>query len=292
MSTTHAGGSVTRSPEGAAGGENFVVAPLSLPGRLRSDLLAVYAFARLVDDIGDEPGADGPRPVADVLTALGSVRGDLDRALRAEPVRIPALRGLGALLARTRVGPAPFEALIEANILDQMHHDYATRAELLSYCALSANPVGRLVLGVFGIDPSDEQRALSDDVCTALQIVEHLQDVREDAARGRVYLPLEDRRRFGVRAADLRAGSASPSLRALVAEEAGWAMYLLHRGSGLVGTLRGWPRLAVSGYVSGGVATVTALRRAGWDPLSREVRPRRSDRVGPLLRLLAKGRLP
>ena len=164
-------------------------------------------------------------------------------------------------------------ALIEANRVDQVVTRYDTWASLRDYCALSANPVGRLVLAVLGADTPDRV-AWSDDVCTALQLVEHLQDVGEDYARGRVYLPAEDLDRFGASETDLAAAAASGPLRAAVAHEVDRARRLLHRAAPpLCRSLRGRARVAVAGFAGGGLAALDAIERARYDVLAVDARP-------------------
>jgi phytoene/squalene synthetase len=156
--------------------------------------------------------------------------------------------------------------LIDANVLDQHVHTYATFADLLGYCRLSADPVGRLVLWVMGVDDPVAAR-LSDAVCSGLQVVEHLQDVGEDARRGRVYLPADDLAAAGVAEDDLMHPPATAGLRRVIALEAVRAERMLRLGSRLAGMLRGWRRAAVAGYVGGGVAAIGALEDAGWEVL-------------------------
>jgi squalene synthase HpnC len=277
-------------PRRREGGENFPVALRLLPKALRQRLRAVYAFARLVDDIGDELAAQGRG--AEVSAALDAVCADLDRVFAGHPARIPALASLLPTVDACALPRAPFDALVQANRQDQVVREYASRADLLAYCALSANPVGRLVLAVVRGPSTAQARRLSDDVCTALQLLEHWQDVREDALRGRIYLPREDRDRHGVRPEDLRGEHATPALRVLVAEETRWAGELLRRGSHLVGGLSGAGRLAVTGYVAGGACAAAALARAGFDPLPGPPRPRRAQLVVVAARLYGRGRLP
>ncbi len=172
-----------------AGSENFPVASRVLPASVRGHLLALYGFARLVDDAGDE--AHGDR-----LGLLDQLEADLERAFTGT-ARNPLLVALQPTLAQCSLPIAPFRRLIEANRRDQLVHRYQTFEELLGYCELSANPVGELVLGIFGA-ATPERIALSNRVCSGLQLVEHWQDIAEDFGRGRVYLPAEDRDRFGV----------------------------------------------------------------------------------------------
>ena len=250
-----------------AGGENFPVAGL-LAGRRRSEhLLAIYGFARLVDDTGDE--ADGDRGAL-----LAWIEGDLDRLYDGLAPMHPTMRRLAPTVRALDLSPAPFRRLIEANRRDQIVDRYATLDALLDYCRLSAAPVGELVLDVFGAATPDRIE-LSDQVCFALQICEHLQDVAEDRRRGRVYLPLEDLDRFGCTVDDLSASTASPQLRALLAFEVERARSLLDAGAPLIRRLRGRAALAVAGFVAGGRAALKAIEHADYDVLSLRPRPSR-----------------
>jgi len=239
--------------------ENFAVASLLLGPRTRRHLLAIYGFARLVDQLGDEVAGDR-------LELLDAFEVDLDRAFDGSPEH-PLLRRLAATIHELGLPRAPFARLIDANRRDQRQAVYETFDELVDYCDLSANPVGELVLLVFG-SATPRRIALSDRVCTALQLIEHWQDVAEDARRGRVYLPAEDRQRFGVGAEELTAATASGPLRRLLAFEVERAGKWLDDGAPLVGTLGGRARLAVAGYVGGGRATIEALAAAGYDALA------------------------
>jgi phytoene/squalene synthetase len=153
---------------------------------------------------------------------------------------------------------------------------YATQAELLDYCRFSADPVGRLVLHVFGA-ATPERIALSDKICTALQLAEHCQDVAEDRGAGRVYLPHELLAECGAREADLDAPSASPAVRLAVRREAELARALLVEGEPLLASLRGAARLAVTGFAAGGHAALDGLARVDWDVLGSQPRVAKRD---------------
>jgi phytoene/squalene synthetase len=154
-----------------------------------------------------------------------------------------------------------------------MQSRYETFEELLAYCRLSAAPIGELVLHAFDAD-TPARIALSDRVCAGLQVIEHLQDVAEDLRRGRVYLPRRDLHRFGCEERDLAAASASPALRRVIRLLADRSQALLEAGTPLLRQLSPRPRVAVTGFVAGGRATLAALERAGYDVLGR--RPRRT----------------
>ncbi|MEU1183386.1 squalene synthase HpnC [Streptomyces sp. NPDC005820] len=270
-----------------AADENFPVAPFFLPRAWREDLMAVYGFARLVDDIGDGDlapgGADAAllgAPAADAedrMLLLDAVETDLRRVFEASPgsrggPRHPLLRALLPTVRRHSLTPEPFLGLIAANRQDQLVKRYETYDDLLAYCELSANPVGRLVLAVTGTSTPERIRR-SDAICTALQIVEHLQDVAEDLGRDRVYLPAADMKRFHVREADLAAPSAGASVRALVAYEAQRARDLLNEGAPLVGSVHGRLRLLLAGFVAGGRAAIHAIAAAEYDVLPGPPKP-------------------
>ncbi|MFJ4910151.1 squalene synthase HpnC [Streptomyces sp. NPDC093249] len=259
-----------------AADENFPVAPFFLPRAWRDDLMAVYGFARLVDDIGDGDlapgGADArhlgldPGTARDRLTLLDAFEEDLHRVFDGVP-RHPLLRALQPTVRRRGLTPGPFLGLVAANRQDQLVSRYETYDDLLAYCELSANPVGRLVLAITGTDTPERIRR-SDEICTALQIVEHLQDVAEDLGDGRVYLPAEDLRRFRVTEDDLARPTAGASVRALIAFEAQRARDLLHAGGPLVGSVRGRLRLLLAGFTAGGHAALDAITDAGYDVLA------------------------
>ncbi len=248
--------------------ENFPVASYVLGRRERAHLLSIYGFARLVDDLGDEAAGDRSE-------LLAWLEADLDRIYRGARPEHPVMRSLAPTVAGCQLPDAPFRRLIEANRRDQLVSRYATFDELLGYCQLSAAPVGELVLYVFGA-ATPERVALSDQVCAALQVTEHLQDVGEDYARGRVYLPQDDLARFGCRESELGAAGVSPAVRELLAFESGRARRLLSAGAPLVRSLPARPRAAVAGFVAGGRAALDALQRAGYDVLGGHPRPGKS----------------
>ncbi|MBZ9599102.1 squalene synthase HpnC [Streptomyces erythrochromogenes] len=267
--------------------ENFPVAPAFLPRAWRDGLTAVYGYARLVDDIGDGDLAPGGRdavllgldPAAadDRLAMLDALEADLLRVFGSAggPPRHPLLLALRPVARAHALNPEPFLGLIEANRQDQRVRRYETYGDLVAYCELSANPVGRLVLSLTGTSTPERIR-LSDAVCTALQIVEHVQDVAEDLGRDRIYLPAEDMRRFHVSEADLAAPTAGASVRALVAFESERARALLDEGLPLVGSVHGRLRLLLAGFVGGGRAALRAVTAAGFDVLPGPPEPTKS----------------
>jgi squalene synthase HpnC len=273
---------VTTRPEpimARAATENFPVASRLLPARLRTHLLAIYGFARLVDELGDE--APGDR-----LAALDWLSDELDRAFT-DTATHPLLQALVPTIAACGLSREPFARLIEANRVDQRIGSYDTWSALLAYCHLSADPVGELVLQVFGA-ATPERIALSNAVCTALQLTEHWQDIREDLARARVYVPLEDLARHGCSIEDLAAERVSERLRRVLALEAARTARLFREGDALAASLHGWQRLAVAGYAGGGRAALDALARAGYEVLALTPRPTRRRTLGAIVRVLVR----
>ncbi|HEY0532249.1 MAG TPA: squalene/phytoene synthase family protein, partial [Actinoplanes sp.] len=192
-----------------------------------------------------------------------------------------------ATTVRAKDLPAePFHRLIEANRQDQRVTAYPTFDDLRAYCELSADPVGRIVLGVFDVS-SAARIAWSDAICTGLQLVEHWQDVAEDRRAGRIYLPADDMARFGVTPQDLDGTTTPDRVKRLLAEETDRAAELFRRGTPLVRDLAGWARLAVGGFLAGGLATVDALRRADYDVLARTPRPHQADVLRHLIAKVA-----
>ncbi len=257
-----------------AGSENFPVALRILPRGPRDKLERTYAYARFVDDVGDE--APGDR-----LALLDAVEADL-HALASGNACLPVVDALRPLIEECGTPLQPFLDLVEANRIDQRVGEYATFDDLIAYCDFSAAPVGRIVLHIAGA-ASAQNVSDSDSVCNALQVLEHCQDVGEDVRAGRTYLPQADLP-AGV---DLLATTTSPQLRAAVAVQVARAVEMLQPGRALVRRLHGWPRVAIAGFVAGGFATADALRHADCDVLAQTVRPSRVRTAGVAARLWA-----
>ncbi len=242
--------------------ENFPVASLLAPRWARPHLRAIYGFARLVDNLGDEAAGDRE-----------ALLGELERELEGPP-GTEIMRRLHATIAARALPLEPFRRLIEANRIDQRTSRYETWEDVCGYCTYSADPVGRLVLGVYGRADEPGLVELSDSVCTGLQLVNFVQDPPRDLRLGRVYLPQEDLRRFGVRDEDL-AGPSTDRTAALLRFEAERARALLRTGLPLADTLGGRPGLSVALYARGGLAALDALERAEWDVFSGRPAPTR-----------------
>ena len=266
-----------------AANENFPVALRLLPSTKRRYLMAVYVFARTADDIGDRA------PVADRFGLLGELEADVRRLYEGTLPNLSPVRGLCEAVTKCDIPIQPFLDLIEANRQDQVVSRYQTLDDLLGYCRLSANPVGRIVLYVFN-KFSAGRADLSDYICTGLQLAEHWQDVAEDYADGRIYLPAADMAEHGCTEQDLAEPHGSRRFKELMAFEVSRARSLLDAGAPLVGTLSGPARLAVAGYLAGGRAALAAIEAADYDVLAVTPRPGKGRTLAELMGALVRGR--
>lgn len=240
--------------------ENFTVGSLLLPKALRHHMRLLYAYCRYVDDLGDEA-------VGDRLHLLDTFEQDVQRCFDGTPEH-PLLQALQPTIREFRLPKEPFLKLIEANRMDQSVTRYATFDELQFYCEHSANPVGHLVLALFGY--TDRRRKeLADATCTALQLVNFWQDVAEDYARGRIYIPQEDMQAFGVTEEMIKRSDATPEFRALLAFECERAETLFRRGLPLCDMVEGVARLDIRLFSYGGLAVLDGLRACDYDVFNR-----------------------
>lgn len=232
--------------------ENFTVAGLIVGARRQAHLRAIYGFARLVDDVGDE--ASGDRGAL-----LDEIEAELDRIYAGQRPRHPLMTRLSLSIRDCSLPEPPFRRLVQANRQDQVVSRYETFEELLAYCQLSAAPVGELVLHVFERATPDRV-GLSDRVCAGLQVTEHLQDIAEDFQRGRIYMPRQDLIACDCDPDDPLSWTPA-ARRALIALESGRARGLLGAGLPLLRSLPPRPRIAVAGFVAGGRAALSELER-------------------------------
>jgi squalene synthase HpnC len=289
-----------------ASGENFPVALRMLPARHRKHLTNLYFFARLTDDLGDEARSRDSRDSQESqesresnvtelrLRLLDELAADVDRIYSGKTPQSPVIKAMAETVRECDVPAQPLLDLIQANRQDQLVARYRTYKELEQYCELSANPVGQVVLYIFGV-ATPRRIEFSDSICTALQLAEHWQDVAEDLANGRIYLPGEDLERFGVTEADLAAPSlaasgASRNITQLMTFETDRAERLLDSGAPLVHTLHGAARLAVAGYLAGGRAALAAIRAQDYDVLRGTPRPRKPRLAAELAKAYVTGR--
>jgi squalene synthase HpnC len=233
-----------------------------LPRRLVRHFQAVYAYCRWSDDLADETAGG-----QEALDLIGWWRGELLTCYDGTP-RHPVMVALRETVRRFAIPPEPFLSLLVAFEQDQRVKRYATFDQLRGYCRHSADPVGHLVLYLFeSFDP--ERAALADEVCTGLQLANFWQDVARDRAIGRVYLPDEDRRRFGYRDEDLAAGRFTPAFAELMRFEVDRAKGYFDRGEELLALLPREARVDVDLFIRGGRAILRAIERQGYDVWSR-----------------------
>lgn len=237
--------------------ENFTVGSWLLPRDRRQHVYNLYAYARTVDDLGDE--AEGDR-----LQRLRDWENELQGCFNGKAPKHPVLVAVRETIRRFEIPPEPFLKLIEANRMDQSIHRHRTYSDLLHYCDHSANPCGRLFLYAFDIrDP--ELQALADHTCTALQLTNFWQDVAIDLHKGRIYIPLEDLDRFGVTETDLEAQTVTERFVALMRFEIERTRELFRKGSALTDRLQGRVRVDVGLFTRGGGAILDKIEAAGYD---------------------------
>jgi squalene synthase HpnC len=240
--------------------ENFPVASVLLPRRLVPAVEAIYAFARSADDLADEgDAAPGER-----LAALAAYEHKLDDIERGDMPPGPMFARLAAVLAQHRLPLAPLRDLLSAFKQDVVTARYPDFPALLDYCRRSANPVGRLMLSLYGAATEPNLRE-SDDICSALQLINFWQDVGIDIGKGRIYIPQDDMARFGVTAEAIERGDTGPAWRALMAFEVERARALMHSGAPLALRLPGRIGWELRLVVQGGLRILEMIERAGYD---------------------------
>ncbi|RXZ45282.1 squalene synthase HpnC [Crenobacter cavernae] len=240
--------------------ENFPVGSLALPRALRAPVHAIYRFARTADDIADEGDASPEQRLAE----LAALSDELDRIARGEAPQTALMQELAAVIERHRLPLAPFYDLLSAFSQDVVKTRYATFAELIDYCRRSANPVGRLMLALYG-ETDAKSVAMSDGICTALQLINFWQDVAIDWNKGRVYLPQEDLARFRIREEQIAAGDAGGPWHALMMKEIERARAMLAAGAPLGKKLKGRIGFELRMIIVGGERILQKLHESGGD---------------------------
>jgi squalene synthase HpnC len=238
--------------------ENFTLGSRLLPRRLRRHIAAIYAFARTADDFADEePDRDR------ALRALDAWDDELEACYTGAP-RHPIFVALAETVREFAIPIEPFRRLLTAFRMDVEFRGFATFDELRHYCMHSANPVGHLVLYLFGHRDAERQ-ARADDICTALQLTNFWQDLAVDLAKGRIYLPREDMARFEYAADDLGRHAVTPAFRALMAFECARAHTLFLGGLPLAAMLDRGPGREVRLFAGGGLAILDRLKAVDYD---------------------------
>jgi phytoene synthase len=252
--------------------ENFPVASILLPKELRAPVAAIYRFARAADDLADE----GDFPAEVRLAGLRAFGEGLDRLEAGEIPEDPILAALAPFVTRYHLPISLFRDLLDAFAQDVVLHRYADYPELLAYCRRSANPVGRLVLALVGT-PTQEALDHSDAICTALQLINFWQDVAIDWQKGRVYLPEEDLRAFGVTGADIAAGRVDTAWSALMAFQVARSRALMIQGAPLARMLSGRLGWEIRLTVQGGLRILEKIEANGYDVFRRRPKLEFSD---------------
>ena len=261
--------------------ENFPVASLLLPPRLRPAVHAVYRFARSADDIADE----GQATPEQRLAQLGHYREQLQRVERGEPGLEPLFETLKQAVQTHRLPMQPFYDLLSAFEQDVNTQRYASYASLRDYCRRSANPVGRLMLALY--EHADaESLQQSDAICSALQLINFLQDVAIDLDKQRIYLPEEDLQAFGVTPEQLQARRVDTRWRALMAFEVERARALMHSGAPLARRLPGRAGWELRLVVQGGLRILSRIESADYDVFRRRPQLGKRDYLVMLARAL------
>jgi squalene synthase HpnC len=261
--------------------ENFTVVSWFLPPDLRQHMYNIYAYCRWSDDLGDEL----PDP-QQALRALEWWRGELEDCFRGK-ARHPVFTALRETIDAFEIPPEPFHHLLDAFVQDQTVKRFPTYADVLHYCTRSADPVGRLVLYLFGFRDEERQR-LSDATCTALQLANFWQDVTRDWEKGRVYLPLEDLRRFGVEEAQIPERRFTPAFAELMRFEVERARRLFAQGLPLLYMVPRRLRLDLELFTRGGEAVLDLIERQGYDVLSRRPALSKAHKARLILRRLLR----
>lgn len=259
--------------------ENFHVASWFLPQQLRPHFHAIYAYCRVSDDLGDETG-ERERSLA-LLDMWGE---ELEACYRGE-TRHPVFVALAETIRACDIPIEPFAELLVAFRRDQRRVRMESMAEVLDYCRYSANPVGQLVLYVCGY--RDEERfRLSDHTCTALQLANFWQDVREDYTRDRVYFPAEDMRRFGVDEAMIAKGVLTPAFRELMRYEVDYARETMRQGLPLIGKVDRKLAVDLDLFSRGGLEILRAIEKQGYDVLRARPSISRTRKAALMVRAL------
>ncbi len=265
--------------------ENFHVASWFLPKALRPHFHSIYAYCRVSDDLGDEVG-----DTAQALALLEMWGHELDACYEGR-ARHPVFVALAETIRACSIPKEPFADLLIAFRQDQTVTRYETMHDVLNYCRYSANPVGRLVLYACGY--ADEERfRLSDATCSALQLANFWQDVRVDYAKGRVYLPQNDMRRFGVHDETIAQAIATPGFRALMQSEVQFARALFEEGLQLIGMVDRDLAVDLDLFSRGGLEILRAIERCDFDVLTERPAISKGTKLALAMRAVGGKMLP
>ncbi|MEI7455229.1 MAG: squalene synthase HpnC [Nitrosomonadales bacterium] len=244
--------------------ENFPVASILMPKRLRRPVAAIYHFARAADDIADE----GDLPDAERLRQLAAFRSELDRMNQGELPLTPLFQNLAATVQAYQLPLQPHYDLLDAFSQDVVTKRYDNYAALADYCRRSANPVGILMLHLYG-EATPVNLAYSDQICTSLQLINFWQDVAKDMTIGRIYLPLDEMARFGVTENQIAQHICDDNWRALMKFQIDRARSLMLQGAPLGSILTGRIGLEMRMIIAGGLRILDKLDAVNYDMFRR-----------------------
>ena len=265
--------------------ENFHVASWFLPKRLKPHFESIYAYCRISDDLGDE--VESPEQALALLDFWNMQLADCYRGVTLHPVFV----ALAETIRACDIPKEPFADLLVAFRQDQVVTRYATRADVLTYCRYSANPVGRLVLYACGYRDAERFR-LSDATCTALQLANFWQDVRVDWQKGRVYIPAEDMQRFGVDEETIANGTTTGAFQSLMREEVAWARTFFAEGMPLLAQVDRELAVDLDLFSRGGLEILSAIEQQNYDVLRARPSISKRRKAALLLHALAARFVP
>ena len=266
--------------------ENFPVASLALPKSMRKPVSVIYAFARQADDFADEGELNREERIA----LLNGFRLELERIRNRKEPETALFAELSTVIRQYGLPLQPFHDLLDAFTQDIDRKRYEDFTELIAYCEKSANPVGRLLLILYGVD-SERNRFYSDKICSSLQLINFLQDVEIDYAMDRIYLPQDEMMRFGISESDIASRHAGQSWQALMAFQADRARKMMLEGAPLAKIMKGRFSFEMKLIVLGGLAILDKLEKAGGDVYRNRPRLERRDWLYLVLRGLFSGSL-
>ncbi|MHB1301079.1 MAG: squalene synthase HpnC [Burkholderiales bacterium] len=266
--------------------ENFPVASLALPKSMRKPVSVIYAFARQADDFADEGELNREERIA----LLNGFRLELERIRSRKEPETALFAELSTVIRQYGLPLQPFHDLLYAFTQDVDRKRYEDFTELIAYCEKSANPVGRLLLILYGVD-SERNRFYSDKICSSLQLINFLQDVEIDYAMDRIYLPQDEMMRFGISESDIASRHAGQSWQALMAFQADRARKMMLEGAPLAKIMKGRFSFEMKLIVLGGLAILDKLEKAGGDVYRNRPRLERRDWLYLVLRGLFSGSL-
>ncbi len=244
--------------------ENFPVASVLMPKRLRKPVAAIYHFARSADDIADE----GSLPDQERLKKLDAFRDELRIIENGDAPSLPLFRNLAEEIGQHKLPLKPFYDLLDAFSQDVVKKRYDNFADLLEYCRRSANPVGNLLLHLYG-EATEVNISYSDAICTSLQLINFWQDVEKDYAIGRIYIPLDEMVSFGVSEDQLAQGDIDENFRKLLKFQTDRARELMLKGAPLGSILKGRIGLEMRMIIAGGMRILDKLEAASFDMYNR-----------------------